>query len=152
MMVTLKRTTSQDSDFNYLETLLNKDLAEADGEILHAFYKQFNHTDKHNHIIVAYRDEKPIGCGAIKPFDDNAVEIKRMFVLLEERGKGIAYKILNSLEDWAKEMGFVACVLETGKKQKAAIAFYRKYGYQRIPNYGQYKNIDNSLCFKHNIK
>ncbi|EAP88047.1 GNAT family N-acetyltransferase [Croceibacter atlanticus] len=152
MMVTLKRTTSQDSDFNYLVTLLNKDLAEADGEILHAFYKQFNHTNKYNHIIVAYSDEKPIGCGVIKHFDDNTVEIKRMFVLQDERGKSVASKLLDALENWAKELGYFNCVLETGKKQKAAISFYTSYGYQRIPNYGQYKNVENSLCFKHNIK
>jgi putative acetyltransferase len=150
-MVALKRTTSQDADFKYLASLLNKDLADADGELLHAFYSQFNKSTTYKHIIVAYKNETPIGCGAIKQFDDTAVEIKRMFVLLEERGKGIAHKVLNSLEDWAKELGYVACVLKTGKKQKAAIAFYIKHGYQSIPNYGQYKNVENSLCFKHLI-
>jgi len=76
------------------------------------------------------------------------MEVKRMFVLPEFRGKGIATKILVELENWAKELLYNKCVLETGKRQPDAIALYEKNGYLKIPNYGQYANMENSVCFE----
>ncbi|MNY02594.1 Acetyltransferase (GNAT) family protein [compost metagenome] len=69
-----------------------------------------------------------------------------MFVLPEARGKGIAYKVLEELETWAKELGYSAYILETGQKMVEAIKLYEKAGYHRIPNYGQYENIESSVC------
>jgi GNAT superfamily N-acetyltransferase len=71
-----------------------------------------------------------------------------MFVKEDRRGKGIAPTILNELEKWATELGYAACILETGKKQPEAIALYKKGGYQIIPNYGQYHGVDNSVCMR----
>ena len=74
-----------------------------------------------------------------------------MFVPLESRGKGIATKVLLELEDWAREMSFTRCVLETGLKQPEAIRLYEKNGYERIANYGQYIDVGNSVCFGKDI-
>ena len=93
-------------------------------------------------------DDVPVGCGAIKEFATDMMEVKRMFVKQEYRGKGIAGKILAELETWAFEMGYSKCVLETGKRQVEAVALYMKSGYRIIPNYGQYIGMDNSLCFE----
>jgi putative acetyltransferase len=71
-----------------------------------------------------------------------------MFVTFKSRGKGIATIVLQALEIWAKELEYEACVLETGKKQPEAISLYLKNGYIIIPNYGQYENIENSVCIK----
>jgi len=71
-----------------------------------------------------------------------------MFVLPEYRGKGIAISILEGLEKWAKELGFTETVLETGANQPAAINLYKKYGYEIIPNYGQYIGKEASSCMK----
>jgi GNAT superfamily N-acetyltransferase len=71
-----------------------------------------------------------------------------MFVFPELRGQGIASKVLSELERWASDMGAHACCLETGMKQPEAIALYTKSGYERIPNYGQYAGVGNSVCFK----
>ena len=71
-----------------------------------------------------------------------------MFVLPEFRNKGLASMVLSALENWAKELGYQTCVLETGKKQPEAIALYEKAGYRQIPNYGQYAGIENSVCFE----
>jgi putative acetyltransferase len=146
-MIQLKRTSSQDQDFQSLVLLLDKDLSVRDGED-HLFYAQFNKIDKINEVIVAYENTLPIGCGAIKKYDEETAEIKRMFVMPEHRGKGIAAKILLVLEEWAKELGYQHCILETGQKQPEAIALYRKSGYQIIPNYGQYVGVENSVCMK----
>jgi GNAT superfamily N-acetyltransferase len=67
------------------------------------------------------------------------------------RGRGIAFQILQQLENWAAELGYSYCLLETGKKQPEAIALYKKSGYEVIPNYGQYENVSNSVCMQKRI-
>jgi len=147
MNLKLVRTSSDNTDFIELVKALDADLAIRDGEE-HAFYHQFNKIDSLKNVIVAYDDDLPVGCGAIKPFTPECMEVKRMFVPLLHRGKGIASAVLQELEQWAKESGYSSCILETGKKQPEAIALYSKNGYQVIPNYGQYKGVDNSVCFE----
>lgn len=143
----LKRTNSDDTDFQNLVKLLDKDLAIRDGED-HAFFAQFNHIDTIKYAMVALEDGIAVGCGAIKKYDVNTMEVKRMFVLLEKRGQGIASLILKELENWALELGFKKCILETGIKQPEAIALYRKNNYWIIKNYGQYAEVESSLCFE----
>jgi GNAT superfamily N-acetyltransferase len=80
------------------------------------------------------------------------MEVKRMFTLPECRGKGVATKVLDELEKWATELGYKKCILETGKRQPEAIALYKKNGYKRISNYGQYVAMENSVCFEKEMK
>lgn len=146
-MLHLIRTNSDHKDFITLVKHLDTELAERDGAE-HAFYAQFNKIDKIKYVVVAYEDEKPVGCGAIKEFEPGTVEVKRMFVFPQFRGKGIAGKVLAELERWAAELSFNRCILETGFKQPEAIALYRKSRYSRVPNYGQYAGVENSVCFE----
>jgi len=150
-MISTIRTTSDNPDFRELVRALDQDLALRDGAD-HGFYAQFNKIDLLQRTIVAYEDKTPVGCGAIKAFSDEAMEVKRMFVPVGKRGQGIASTILSALEDWAKELGYKKCVLETGKRQPEAIELYKKNGYTITPNYGQYIGIDNSVCFEKVIK
>ncbi len=145
-MITLRRTDSQNQDFIDLVKLLDADLKIRDGED-HAFYSQFNQIDRIKYAVVAYDDERPVGCGALKVHEPQSIEVKRMFVSPESRGKGVAAKILNELERWAAELGYDQCQLETGTRQPEAIALYKKMGYRVIENYGQYAGIANSVCF-----
>lgn len=147
MEVKIKRTNSQDNDFIALVKELDAYLAITDGED-HAFYDQYNKLDTIKHVVVAYQSGKAIGCGAIKKFDDVTVEIKRMYVKRENRGAGVADKIMRTLELWAKELHYKRCVLETGERQVEAVQFYHRSGYKRAENYGQYIGITNSLCFE----
>ncbi len=146
-MIKLARTNSEDLNFIELVRHLDAALAVIDGDD-HAFYAQYNKTNKIKHVIVAYENNKPVGCGAIKEFSPAAMEVKRMYVDPEKRGKGIATKVLTELEKWAEELSYTTCVLETGKRQPDAIALYKKNGYQVIPNYGQYIGMENSVCFE----
>jgi putative acetyltransferase len=146
-MLRFTRTNSTDADFIRLVQLLDADLAERDGSE-HAFYAQFNKIDMIQHVLVTYEIEEPIACGAFKKFDDTSAEIKRMYVMPHHRNKGIAAAVLQQLEQWAKEEGNLCTVLETGMKQPEAIRLYEKSGYERIPNYGQYAGIENSVCMK----
>lgn len=145
-MIRILRTDSENQDFIKLVKYLDADLAEKDGDE-NSFYAQFNKIDRIKHAVVLYDKDKPIGCGAIKEYEPNVVEIKRMYTSPESRGKGIATKILTELESWAAELFYEKCILETGKKQPEAIGLYKKKGYELIPNYGQYSDAKNSLCF-----
>jgi putative acetyltransferase len=149
-MVIIQRTDSSSTDFKELVKLLDADLRIKDGDD-HAFYNQFNKIDTIKQVIVAYYKDIAVGCGAFKSYSEQAVEIKRMFVHPDFRGRGIAQQILQELEKWAAEMGYQSCVLETGQKQLEAIQLYLKTGYQRIPNYGQYEGIENSICMKKDL-
>lgn len=146
-MLNLERTNSSHPDFIALIRDLDAYLSVTDGDD-HAFYDQFNKVDKINHVVLAYENDIAIGCGAIKAFGDEAMEIKRMYTSPNGRNKGVATAILNELEHWAKELGYTKCVLETGKRQHDAIALYQKVRYQIVPNYGQYIGIENSVCFE----
>ncbi|MDQ3141902.1 MAG: GNAT family N-acetyltransferase [Bacteroidota bacterium] len=150
-MINILRTNSDNPDFIELIKYLDVYLAEMDGED-HSFYAQYNKVDTVKYVVIAYNNNIPMACGAIKEFTPGTVEIKRMYTIPESRGKGMATKVLTELEHWATELSYEKCVLETGMRQAEAIEFYKKNGYKLIPNYGQYTGIENSLCFEKNIK
>lgn len=141
------RTTSENLDFQKLVKQLDAYLAVMDGDE-HSFYDQYNKIDLLKNCILIFKDETPVACGAIKAFDEDSMEVKRMFTLPEMRGKGIASVILSELEIWTIELGFTKTILETGKKQTEAVALYEKCGYKIIENYGQYAGIENSICYE----
>lgn len=149
-MIRLVRTHSEDLDFRLLVKQLDADLKITDGDE-HDFYNQFNAIDSIKHVVVAYSKKQAVACGAFKEFNRNSLEIKRMFTMPEERGKGIATLILKELENWGAQLGYSSSILETGIRQKEAIALYNKNLYNSTPNYGQYAGVKNSLCFKKQI-
>lgn len=146
-MIKLTRTNSENKDFINLVKKLDTYLKITDGDE-HEFYNQFNNIDVLKNVIVIHVDDVAVGCGAIKKFDVNSIEIKRMYVAENYRGTGIAQKIITAIEIWAKELGYTKCVLETGKRQVEAVKFYHKCNYKVIPNYGQYITMENSICFE----
>ncbi len=149
-MQILKRTTSADNDYKNLVLQLDAELKIRDGDE-HSFFAQYNKSDMIKHVVVCYDNETAVGCGAFKYYESGIVEIKRMFVLNQMRGKGIAKKILAELEQWAKELNYNQTILETGIRQPEAIALYKRAGYTVIPNYGQYENVASSVCMKKSI-
>lgn len=146
-MIKIVRTNSENRDFINLVKKLDAYLKITDRDE-HDFYNQFNNIDVLQHVIVYYKDDSAIGCGAIKKFDKFSAEVKRMYVAIENRNKGVAKSIITELEIWAKELNYKKCILETGKRQKEAVQFYYKCNYKQIPNYGQYANMENSICFE----
>jgi GNAT superfamily N-acetyltransferase len=146
----LIRTNSENKDFITLVKQLDAYLAVTDGED-HSFYNQFNKLDSIKYVIIAYENEIPLGCGAIKEFNNHTVEIKRMYTSPQSRGKGIASLLLLELEQWAAELSYSKCILETGIRQVEAIGLYKKNGYMLIPNYGQYNGVKDSRCFEKSL-
>jgi putative acetyltransferase len=146
-MITLKRTNSEDKDFHELVKLLDKDLLDRYGA-LQDFYSRFNSIQNLSTVVIAYSKGQPVGCGCFKQFDDGSVEVKRMYVSHEQRGKGIGAAILAELEKWAAELKIGSIMLETGNNQPEAVHLYGKMGYTVIPNYGQYSGMETSICMK----
>nr|WP_290971143.1 GNAT family N-acetyltransferase [Flavobacterium sp.] len=142
----LIRSDSQNEDFSKLIVKLDENLASRNGD-MQEYFNQFNKVDAIKHVIIAYINGIAVGCGAIKQFDSQSVEVKRMFVSNEYRGRRIASQILNGLESWAKELGYAVAVLETSNVQTEAVGLYTKT-YTVTENYGQYAGIETSICFK----
>ncbi len=146
-MIQIKRTNSNHPHFQSLVLDLDHELKIRDGED-HAFYAQYNKSDNIKYVVVAYENSEAVGCGAIKEWNEETMEVKRMFVPLVYRGKGIASFVLKDLEKWAAELGYKKCILETGENQPEAIRLYTKNNYNLIPNYGQYAGVEASKCFE----
>jgi putative acetyltransferase len=102
-------------------------------------------------FVVAYKDNIPVGCGAIRPLDNQCTELKRFFVDRSYRRMGIAAILLKYLEGEAKELGFKQIRLETGTEQPEAINFYEKHGYYAIKKFGEYVDGEMSLCYEKNL-
>lgn len=146
MIIDLKRTDSENEDFLKLVIELEKHLTDADEEA-HSECKQYNKLETIKYVIVAYINGKAIGCGAIREYDTDLVEIKRMFVSINARGQSVGSKILAELEVWAKDLGFKNTILETGEMLPEAIRLYKRNNYIQIPSYGQYQGMEKSICF-----
>ena len=140
------RANFSDPDFKKLIVQLDKDLLGRYPLIQHKF-APFNFMDEHARIVLVHDGEAPIACGAFRPKSNETVEIKRMFTHPDYRKRGIGKQVLNKLELWAKEEGFVVSILETGNNQPEAIAAYQKSEYIQIPNFAPYENVKESLCF-----
>jgi putative acetyltransferase len=144
-MLKIVRTTSDNPDFQKLTQLLDITLCNIYGT-KQEDYAEYNRITDLPTVVVAYEREDPIGCGCFKKFNDDSIEIKRMFVVPEHRNKGVASRILYELETWAIELRYTYSALETGNGQPEAIDLYQKRGYTITTNYGQYANEERSVC------
>jgi len=140
------RSDSQHPDFQILAAELTQFLAIHDGEQA-SFFQQFNKADSIPYVVVAYLEDRPVACGAIRPFSETEIEVKRMYVVPDARGAGISRAILEELETWATELGFPKTILETSIRLTAAFSLYQNAGYAIIPNYGPYVGVEASTCF-----
>lgn len=102
-------------------------------------------------FLVATIDGVPMACGAIRRLDEQAAEIKRMYVSPEARGQGVGRRMLSALEAEAIRLGVERIVLETGVRQHEALALYERTGFQRIPAFGEYIGSPLSICMEKRI-
>ena len=108
--------------------------------------------DENEQMLIFYVAQDESGnaaaCGALKHFDDQTAEIKRMYVKSEHRGRGLSKIILSELEAKAKELNYNRLVLETGLKQPEAMSLYNKFGYKPLKCYGKHADDPDSRCFE----
>lgn len=146
--IVFRRAQAATPDFQALVALLDQELLDRYQEE-QAEHAPFNKLASDTPVVVAYAGEQPIACGAFRPDPaTRSVEIKRMFVHADHRDRGVGRQVLTELENWARELGFLIAHLETGNQQPEAVALYTRAGYTRIPNYGPYAAIDNSICME----
>jgi putative acetyltransferase len=150
-MITIKRTDSNDHDFIKLVNALDAYLAERNG-VTDVFYAPLNKIDDIKYVTVAYENDVPVACGAIKHYDKENIEVKRMYTLPAHRSKGIAAMILHELENWANELNYSNCILETGKEFDDAVGLYSSSGYSIIPNFDPYVGVKASICFRKMVR
>ena len=141
------RTDGKNKDFIENCRLLDMDLDRRVGKkIKRDKYAIFNQPDEIKEAIVVYEGNRAIGGGAIRRYNDEDVELKRVFVHVEFQGQGIGTKLVSLLIEWAIELGYKRMILETGELLAESCAVYRKLGFEVIPNYGPYVNMPESLC------
>jgi GNAT superfamily N-acetyltransferase len=86
-------------------------------------------------FLVGYLDEIPVCCGGLKRLDQQACEIKRMFVAPQARRRGVARALLAAIEERARELGYTIARLDTGPRQPHAQALYEAQGYRSVESF-----------------
>ncbi|OOV18298.1 GNAT family N-acetyltransferase [Flavobacterium sp. LM4] len=143
-------TTSENPDFIFLYNTFDTFLWERYPELKTDYWSN-NVIEFNPNVVIVYLDDKAVGCGCFKKYHETAAELKRMFVLPEGRGLGIAQHIIKEVESKAIEQGFKMLILETLYKQLEAINLYQKMGFEIIENYEPYVGLTNSICMSKNI-
>ena len=146
-IVKVVKTTSENPDFLSLIKTFDMYLWKRYPELKTNYWGN-NIIELNRNVVMIYLDDQPVACGCFKKYDQNTIEIKRMFVSPEARGFGLAQRVLLELELWAMELNYSVSVLETLYKQKEAISLYQKVGYEIFDNYGPYIGLDKSVCLK----
>ena len=107
-------------------------------------------------FLIAWQAGVPVACAGWRTVShfhedgrmaEDVAEVKRMYVSPAARGTGVSAALMAALEDSAREYGMRRMILETGEAQPEAIRFYEKCGYERIPNYGYYKDEPDCVSF-----
>lgn len=141
------RTDGKNKDFIENCRFLDMDLERRVGKVIKRDkYRKYNQLDEIKEAIVVYEDGKAIGGGALRRYDDENIELKRVFVHPEYQCRGIGSKLVSLLVDWAIELGYKRIILETGELLVQSCAVYKKLGFEIIPNYGPYADMPESLC------
>ena len=150
MKTTVLRTTSDNPDFRSLVAELDQSLWDRYKETGPEYWSN-NIIEYNANVVLIYQDQIAVGCGCFKKYGEGTIELKRMYVSANARKLGFATKLINELEQWAKELNYTIVVLETLYKQIEAIALYQKVGYGVIDNYPPYVGQENSICMRKEI-
>ena len=101
-------------------------------------------------FFVAVAGGDPVACAGWRRHDGDA-ELKRMYTAPAARGRGVARRMLATIEESARAAGCKRVILETGDLQPEAIALYTSAGYERIEDFGYYKGEEGVLSFARDL-
>lgn len=102
-------------------------------------------------VLIAYKGDTAIACSGLKKYSKTDVEIKRVWVEPEYRGRHIAADMMAQIENRAKEQGYQRTILQTREIMSEAIGLYRKLGYYQIDAYPPYDEMEGAICFAKNL-
>lgn len=111
-------------------------------------YEQYNGLDDIHDVILVMQEQVAVGCGGFKKYSDGVSELKRIYIRDDQRGKGYGAKLVSELERLARQQGYLKMILETGYFLTNAQKMYHSLGYKTIPNYGQYADMEASICME----
>jgi GNAT superfamily N-acetyltransferase len=103
-------------------------------------------------FFLVRQDGAPAGCGGVRLFGTDYGEVKRMYVRPQFRGLGLARLLLEHLADFARSRDVGVLRLETGIHQGAAIGLYERWGFRRIPPFGEYREDPLSRFYEKRIR
>lgn len=97
-------------------------------------------------MLVAYRREMPVACGAYRPLPETSAtaEVKRVYA----RESGTGAPLLNALQTSAALWGYARLVCETRRINTRAVAFYLRAGWRETAPYGKYVGRPEAICFE----
>lgn len=150
--ITYRSTNSADPDFvslsNLLESYLNQVVGGAENR---QAYRTLNALDDSMKVLLAYDGEQAVGCACLKPFGEDSMLVKRVFVRPEYRGHHISRELLVRLSERAKELGCKTLLLQTRAECQIAVKLYESLGYVQIPNFPPYEQMPEALCYRKDI-
>lgn len=132
-----------------LEAYLNE---AAGGAAKRSAFAPFNSLAGIHDVLLAYDQETVAGCACLKPYDAEALLVKRVWVFPEYRGRHIARRLLAQLEQRAKEQGYSALLLQTRQECRAAERLYQGAGFVRVENFPPYEGLKEALCYRKELK
>ncbi|HPJ01935.1 MAG TPA: GNAT family N-acetyltransferase [Candidatus Limiplasma sp.] len=148
-MLDIRDASVTSADAQLLLQELNQTLASITGASGEQSFSDADVADPRAVFVIAYVDGAACGCGALRPYDQNTAEIKRVYARPNSRGVGTA--IVQALEEKARALGYTRLILETRKVNEKAVAFYQKLGYTVCPNFGKYVGRDEAVCLSKKI-
>ena len=150
--ITLQQVPYDHPDFlqlcNELDQFLNRAIG---GEDKREKYKKYNHPDTMDYVVIAHDGQYAAGCAALRKYSETEIEVKRVFVRESYRSQNIGGRMLAHLIERAQEMEYAYMLLETGAFLDASVRLYKRYDFKQIENYGDYKDMPESLCMGRDI-
>ncbi len=151
--ITIQQVPHNHPDFlqlcKELDIFLNKAIG---GEDKREKYKKYNHSDTMDYVVIAYAGQQAAGCAALREYSETEIEVKRVFVREACRCQNIGGRLLENLIEYAQNAGYQYMLLETGAFLSASVRLYKRYSFTQIENYGDYKNMPESLCMGRRLK
>ena len=145
----MKTVLTDEKDERFLELVseLDRGYYERIGDEL-SKYDSYNEFKNPHVVILAIDNDNAVACASYRAFDEDSVEFKRVYVKKEYRKQKIAYNLIKLLEKSAIKNSFKHSYIVTGKNNLAAIRLYEKLNYEKIANFGQFKDDDVVICMK----
>lgn len=144
--ITYLKTTKENEIFITLCSALNAEFARLLSGAVNPTATRADKTGDFTDVILAFAGSVPIACIALRPFDKDTAEIKRMYVIPEMRNSGIGTKLIEKITAVALGKGCKFLVLETNEKLPDAKRLYEKMGFAKIKSYGPYDDLEETLC------
>jgi len=100
---------------------------------INTLHEIYNHP--YDCILIAYFNENLVGCGALRKFDEEICEMKRLYVKPEFRGRGFGKSLAKTIIDKAIKIGYKSMRLDTLPFMKEAISLYKSLGFKEMKPY-----------------